>query len=105
MGIETLKPFTQKQFLHISFSWSGKTKIDELLPKFDLALDWVRYAPNCWIVYTTSNADKWYGRLSAYLGKGDHMLICRLDVSEKQGWLPSWIWDWLNNPDEKRMEK
>ncbi len=84
------------QYLHISFNWKNRLKIDELIPTFNLALDWVRYAPNCWIVWTTSDVSKWYERLYRHLENGDTMLICNLDTSRKQGWLPTWIWEWLD---------
>jgi len=85
-----------KQYIHISFNWSGKTKAKELEPTFNSALDWIRYAPNCWIVWTSSDADKWFSRLKPHLGPQDNMLICQIDPDDCQGWLEQWVWDWLN---------
>ncbi len=65
-----------KHYLHISFGWAGgDPKIGELEPVFGKALDWIRYAPNCWIVWTSSDADKWYSRLMPHLGPKDRMFI------------------------------
>lgn len=83
------------QFIHISFNFDGVTKIEELLPAFDQALDWLRYAPNCWIVWTSSSAEKWYARLKPHLTGNDHMLIVTLNIQDYSGWLPQWVWDWL----------
>ena len=83
------------QYVHISFNFSGPTKIDELLPAFNNALDWVRYAPNCWIVWTTSSAEKWYDRLKPHLSDNDHMFIAPLNLREYAGWLPKATWDWI----------
>ena len=83
------------QFLHISFKWTAVPKTNELEPVFNYAIDWLRYAPNCWIVWTTSSAQTWFRRLKPHLGPQDHMFICRLDLTERKGWLPKWIWDWL----------
>jgi len=86
------------RFLHIGFKWDGNPKITELKPVFDNAIDWVRYAPNCWIVWTSSDPQKWYDRIKPHLGNDDHVLICALDLTIRQGWLPKTVWDWINKP-------
>lgn len=45
------------RYLHFGFKFKGPPKIKELEPLFNLASDWLRYAPNCWIVWT-KNSDK-----------------------------------------------
>lgn len=84
-----------KTYLHVGFHWVGEEKIEELEPVFDLALSWIRYAPNCWIVWTSSSPGKWYRRLKPYVGDGDHLFICELNINNRQGWLPTWAWDWI----------
>lgn len=85
-----------KTFLHIGFRWEKDAKVEELKPVFDKALDWLRYAPNCWIVWTSSSPHRWYERLKSHLGPGDHVFICELNLTHRQGWLPKWVWEWLN---------
>lgn len=88
----------QAQFLHIGLNFSGVTKVAELIPVFNQALDWVRYAPNCWIVWTTSSPEQWYERLRLHLTANDHMFIAALDLQRGYyGWLPQEVWDWLSN--------
>ena len=87
------------RFLHIAFNWRHRIKTKELEPVFDKALDWIRYAPNCWIVWSNSSVETWYKRFEKYLHEDDTVLICKLDPNEKFGIAPEWIWDWL---DEKR---
>ncbi len=85
------------RFLHITFNFAGAPKIDELTPAFNLALDWLRYAPNCWVVWTSSSPEQWYERLRPYLTNNDHMFISTLDLRQGYyGWLPQWAWDWLS---------
>ena len=84
------------QLLHVSFNINGSISADTLKEKFNLGLDWIHYFSNCWIVKTNSNADKWYERLKPLLGPNDHIFICKIDLSEDQGWLPQWVWDWIN---------
>jgi hypothetical protein len=84
-----------KQFLHIGFAFYGEPKVKELETIFNLALDWLRYAPNCWIVYTSSDAQKWYSRVKPLLSENEFVFIVRIDLQERQGWLPKWAWDWI----------
>ena len=85
-----------KRFLHIGFNFKGEPKMDELVPTFNQAGDWLRYAPNCWIVWTSRDTQVWYRRLKPLLGEADNMLICKLDITERQGWLPQSTWEWIN---------
>jgi hypothetical protein len=104
-----------KQFLHIAFNWSDSppdpTKSlkeyleynarptppspEDLEPTFSKAIDWIRYAPNCWIVWTSTSPEKWYARLKPFLRGKDHVFICKLDISVRYGYLPKWIWGWI----------
>ena len=60
----------------------------------------MRYAPNCWIIYTAKDARTWYSRVKPLLEKGDRVLICELNTENKQGWLENWMWKWLNKARE-----
>lgn len=84
-------------YLHITFNFHrGENKIDELIPTFNKALEWCRYAPNCWVVWTTSPPDDWYARLKPHLADYDHLFISALDLRNGYtGFLPQWAWDWL----------
>ncbi len=85
-----------KKYLHVSFAWGGVPKSKELEPVFDSADAWMRYTRDCWIVYTTENAQDWYNRLVPHITTADRMLICELNVSNKYGWLDKWMWEWFN---------
>ena len=87
-----------KHFLHISFNWKGKAPIPkDINNAMDQAGDWLRYDDNCWIVYTEHDANAWYKYLERFLSDrvNQHLFICKLDPSMKQGWLPQWAWDWF----------
>ena len=90
-----------RQLLHIAFKFAdGDPKTAKLKPVFDKASDWIRYAPNCWIVWTTGSAEKWYERLRPHIDDRDSMLIVKLDTSEQQGWLSASVWEWFKRHDE-----
>jgi hypothetical protein len=85
------------RFLHISFYFSdGDDRISHLKPIFKKALDWCRYAPNCWIVYTSSSAERWYERFRPFISDEDRLLIVEISLDERQGWLSRSTWDWLD---------
>ena len=87
------------KFLHIGFNFD-KSEPDhrhgKLVPVFDTATDWLRYAPNCWIVYTTRTPAEWYELLKPHLEpEKDSVFICELDVNNRYGALTEASWDWL----------
>ncbi len=90
------------RFLHISFTFNeGFPKVQELEPVFNfLAPDWLRYAPNCWIVWTLRPASDFLYGLKPALGASDSVLIVKLDMSDRNGWEPRWVWEWI---DRKRQ--
>lgn len=85
------------QFLHIGLHFAdGNNKVAELIPVFSNAIDWLRYAPNCWIVWTSSSPQEWYQRLKPFLKEADRLFIVKIDMSVRQGWLEKNAWDWMD---------
>lgn len=69
---------------------------EDIKKKLDLALDWYKYAENCWIVETTSDANKWQLRLRPLAEPEGSLLIFKLDRTDRQGWMTKDFWDWLS---------
>jgi hypothetical protein len=93
------------EFLHISFFFKGKAKIDELKPVFNKAIDWYRYAPNCWIVWTTTDTEGWYARLQPLISDDDSMLIIPFKYEPVSGFASKAMWDFFKSHAEKTDEK
>ena len=51
-------------YLHIGLAFQDAPKVEELEPVFNKALDWLRYAPTCWVVRTSAAPRTWLLRLS-----------------------------------------
>lgn len=68
---------------------------DALKEKMDKAVDWYRIDESLWILYTTSDEDKWYERLEPLVRESGRLLICKLDVSKRHGWMDKDFWSWL----------
>jgi hypothetical protein len=90
-----------RKYLHIGVNFVGNTASAESLQTvLNNAIDWVRYAPNCWIVLTSSEPAIWYHRLKAALHDSDTFFVCELSVVAGQitssGFLPGFIWEWFS---------
>ena len=76
---------------------AGVTR-SQIEKQLDRALDWYRYADNCWVVYTSVDAKKWKERLAPVVKPDGYMFICKLDISERNGWMPKEFWEWIRTP-------
>jgi len=84
------------QFLHVGFNFPKRTPpVSDLEAVFNRGVDWMRYASNCWIVYTAHSPQAWYLRFKPILSPEDSVLICRVDLKERYGSLPKWAWEWM----------
>jgi hypothetical protein len=90
------------RFLHISFTFNeGLPKVRELEPAFNfLAPDWMRYSPTNWIVWTPRPVSDFLYGLKPLIGASDSILIVKIDMSDRNGWQPKWVWEWI---DRKRQ--
>lgn len=89
-----------KKFLHLAV----KVNIDETLSQrqsevqgvLDKAADWFRYATNCWIIYTTYDAEVWNQRLEKipWMTKNGFFIV-EIDISNRSGYLSRSAWDWI----------
>jgi hypothetical protein len=82
-------------FLHIYISPRDGVTREQVEKKLDLALDWYRYAQGLYVVHTTSGVDKWKVRLLDFVKPRGRLLIVKLDVTERQGWMNKDFWEWL----------
>lgn len=63
------------------------------------AEDWLRYAFNCWIAWSSLSPEEWYEKLKNVPELGAHSIfVVKLDLSvpNRSGQFPQWIWDWIN---------
>jgi hypothetical protein len=85
------------KFIHVGLNFEGREAPLKLLSKtFDTALDWARYAPNCWILYTDVSLENWLNRIRKVVHKEDSVFLVELNLDNRRGLLPREIWDWIN---------
>jgi len=88
------------EFYHIYINPKKGITKEKIQEKMDLALHWYRYNRNVYIVYTTSDVDKWKARLEDLVKTDGTLFICKLDVSDRNGWMVPGFWDWIKERED-----
>ena len=86
---------TSAAFYVVYIKRNVSASLDDVTKKMDKSLDWYRVEETLWILYTTSNAEEWYARLSPVAKESGNLFICKLDTSLRQGWMSKDFWSWL----------
>lgn len=97
-----LAGMTSKRYTHISFHFPPPmTELEgahRVQPIINSADDWLKYAGNCWIVWSALSPKQWFEKFETVpeLSKCS-ILIVKLDLTpeNRAGQLPQWIWDWI----------
>ena len=84
------------RFLSIFFSFNGPPRVKDLEPHVTEVGDWLRFNNYIWIVWTTKTAGEAFPILAAHISKDDQMMIVEINMNERHGWVPKWIWDWID---------
>jgi hypothetical protein len=85
-----------EKFLHISFNFRRRAAPTESIEtQLEKALDWIRYMPTCYLLYTRTDAQTWYTRLRKVIDEDDHIFVVELNIENRQGWLPKTVWEWI----------
>lgn len=68
--------------------------------------NWIHPMESFWIVslsdYSIYNADSIYKALRRYIDDNDSIMVCKMEISDRQGWMPKSLWDWLNEKNDLR---
>ena len=94
----------EHRFVMVIFM-SSQNSYDEIAtPVLNKAVDWLRFAPNNWLVWTSTSPDRWYLRLKPILKSGDTLLICEVDMSRRSGNMPRSFWDFVKARVSKQAD-
>ena len=88
------------RFLHIYIKPNTSNK-EELEKKLSLAIDWYRYDTGLYVVYTTSEVEKWQERLLTFVKDDGKLFICELQITNRNGWMNKDFWEWIKKPRKK----
>ena len=89
------------RFLHVYIKPNKESSKEQIETKLNLAIDWYRYANDLYIIYTTSDADKWQERLLQFVEDDGSLFLCQFEINERNGWMSQDFWDWIKKPRSK----
>ena len=90
-------------FVHIYVVPKPGIASEKVTEQMNLAIDWYRYAPGTYVVYTSSNLLKWRERLLPLVEPdGDLLVVPMGDMSDSQGWMTTDFWEWLKKERGKK---
>ncbi len=84
-------------FYHVFIQSKVGVSPDQVEEKMNLAVDWFRCTPNVWVLYSTSDEDKWQSRLKPLVVPRGSLFICRLDIANRNGWMSKQFWKWIRD--------
>ena len=91
----------KKRFVHVGFKFEDDNPpVDALKETFNKAVDWIRYEPHSWILYTGLDLDVWRGRIRNTPGieKVDSFFLA--EFSNYSGYMRDSVWTWLHKERE-----
>ena len=59
-------------------------------------IQWYRIANNVWVVHTNAGSAWLHQRLIPLAHPSGTLFISRLNVNDRQGWLPQGFWTWID---------
>lgn len=83
------------KFINIFINPKAGITHEDFEKKMNLAIDWYRYHEKAYIVYTSSNVDKWQERLLEFVKDEGILFICELNIEKRSGFMTTDFWDWL----------
>ncbi len=88
-------------FYHVFIQPKKGVTSEQVEKKMNLSKDWFRCTDSVWILYSTSRIDKWQERLRPLVEPGGSLFICRLDISNRNGWMKKEFWNWIKTNEKK----
>ena len=85
----------QANFYIIYIKRKKEITYESVKEKMDLSVDWYRINEQLFVLYTTSDAEKWYSRLSPFVKESGSLFVSKLNTNDRQGWMVDEFWKWL----------
>jgi hypothetical protein len=101
---------TGQQLLHIGFHFQApfpNVKIIEGVVS-TYSVDWVRYSTHCYLIVTDHHPTVIQKALLAIPNMdSSFLMVCAVDptITNIDGYLPQWIWDWVNKHFQSPLQQ
>jgi len=84
-----------KTYYNIYIKPKEGINLAEVEKKMNLSLDWFRYDTSCYVVYSSSDVNKWFERLRPLVDPKGRLFISEIDIHNRNGFMTRDFWDWL----------
>lgn len=88
---------TDRSFVLVSLETKSSARASEFEASLNKAIDWIQIKENTWLVWTTSDAQRWYRRLKPKLKDGERVFICGIQPDNRSGWMPKAFWEFVRS--------
>ena len=93
-----------RAFYYIFIEPKANISYEKIKKEMDKALDWFQISKSNWIVYSSSDIERWMQRLINYAQSDGSLFITKLDLNGNNGWMSLDFWEWLNkNIDNEKQ--
>src|SRR6266851_3339677 len=93
---------TYKLF-HVGIRTDEPVDQHRLEKAFDFAGDWLRLNQFNWYVWTTDSAVHLNELIQPLIGPNGSVVILPIDTSERWGFAPKAVWDWIDDKRDKML--
>jgi len=84
------------RFIHIGYTMAPGIDIDAVDKAVESeVLDWLRYAPCCYLAWTASNTEMVCRAVVRVVGLASSVFVTAVSYNDAFGSLPPWAWEWL----------
>ncbi|MCQ2102481.1 MAG: hypothetical protein MJY98_04580 [Fibrobacter sp.] len=84
-----------KKFFSIFINPKKGCSVSQVEDEMNKALDWFRLNESFWVVYSSSDIDRWMGRLKKLVDPDGSLFICELNIENRNGWMTENFWTWI----------
>jgi hypothetical protein len=88
-------------FYHVFIQPRKGVTYDEVEAKMNPSFDWFRCTQSVWVLYSTSQIDKWQERLRPLVEPDGSLFVCRLDMTSRNGWMSRRFWEWVKKNENR----
>ena len=92
------------EFYHVFIRPKEGVTYEQVEKTMNLAVDWFRCTQEVWVIYTTSDHNKWQARLKPLVSPQGSLFICRLDIRQRNGWMDKKFWEWIREKTQRPQQ-
>ena len=84
----------------VAVSANPGTDLLKVQKVLDAAHSWHRVTGTLWVICTNESSSVWTDRLTPFTRPSGSLFIGKLDPTDRQGWMSTAFWKWMNEHAE-----